>query len=244
MVIEFLDAVKKWTHEIYERFRDKKPLALTSEEEYLYQEATKCWICGKSFQYEKEAWKEWKVRDHDHFTGEFRGAAHNKCNLRIQDRLVIPVIAHNLSKYDLKLFIRDLMKYTDGKPNAIAKSSEEFIAVSIKIEVNSKVKKDGKIRYYYNTLRFIDSLKFLSAPLDKLVESSKSGCTDPSENFPILKNYFPERYELLLRKGIYPYEYFTDCSKMLEKKLPSKEAFYSKLKSSVITDEEYNYVKI
>ena len=85
------------------------------------------------------------------------------------------------------------MKYTDGKPDVIAKSSEEFIAVSIKVKVNSKVKKDGNIKNYYYTLRFIDSLKFLSAPLDKLVESSKSGCIDPSENFPILKNYFPER---------------------------------------------------
>ena len=90
MVIKFLDAVKKWTHEIYERFREKKPLALTSDEEYLYQEATECWIGGKSFQYERKAWKEWKVRDHDHFTGEFRGAAHNECNLRIQNRMIIP----------------------------------------------------------------------------------------------------------------------------------------------------------
>ena len=172
-------AVKKWTHEIYERFRDKKPLALTRDEEYLYQEATECWICGK----------------------------------------------------------------TDGKPDVIAKSSEEFIAVSIKVEVNSKLKKDGNMRYYYYTLRFIDSLKFLSAPLDKLVESSKSGCTDPSENFPILNNYFLKRYELLLRKGIYPYDYFTDCSKMLEEKLPSKEVFYSKLKFSGITDEEYQHAQ-
>ena len=190
LVIKFLDALKKWTYEIYERFKDKKPLALTSEEEYLYQKLEKCWKCGKPFYYEKD-WKEWKVRDHNHFTGEFRGAAHNKCNLRIQNRIVIPVIAHNLSKYDLKLFIRDPMKYIDGKPDVIAKSSEEFIAVSIKVEVNSKAKKDGNMKHYYHTLRFIDSLKFLSAPLDKLVESRKSGCTDLSENFPILKNYFP-----------------------------------------------------
>ena len=199
-----MDAVKKWTHKIYERFRNKEPLILTDEEEYLYQEAMECWIYKKPFQY--DSWKDRKVRDHDHFTGEFRGAAHSKCNCRIQDRMIIPVIAHNLSKYDLKLFIRDLMEYTDGKPNVIAKSSEEFIAVSIKIEVDRKERKDGKIRYSYYTLRFIDSLKFLSASLDRLVESSKSGCADKSENFPILKNYFPKRYSLLLRKGVYTYE--------------------------------------
>ena len=127
------------------------------------------------------------------------------------------------------------MKY-DGKPDVIAKSSEEFIAVSIKVKVNSEIKKNGKVKNYYYTLIYtlIDSLKFLSAPLDKLVESSKSGCIDPSDNFPILKNHFPENYELLLRKGVYPYAYFTDHTKMLEKELPPKEAFYSKLKFSGI----------
>ena len=47
-----------------------------------------------------------KVRDHDHFMEEFRGAAHNTCNLRIHNRKIIPVIVNNLSKYNLKLFIR------------------------------------------------------------------------------------------------------------------------------------------
>ena len=243
MVIEFLDEIKRRTQEIYERFKDKKPLTLSIKEEYLYQEAERCWICEKPFHYGGQNWKKIKVRDHDHFTGEFRGAAHNGCNLMVQYRMIIPVIAHNLSKYDLKLFIRDLMKYTDGNPNVIAKSSEEFITVSIKVKVNSKIKKDGKVKNYYYPLKFIDSLKFLSALLDKLMESSKSGCDDPSENFPILKKYFPNNYELLLRKGVYPYEYFTDYTKMLEKELPSKEAFYSKLRFSGIKDEEYQHAQ-
>ena len=139
--------------------------------------------------------------------GKFREAAHI-CNLRIQNRKVIPVIAHNLSEYDLKLFIQDLMKYTNGDPNVIAKSSEEFITVLIRIEVDVKCNKNGDCRSIYYTLRFIDSLKFLSAPLDKLVENSKLGCNDPSENFTILKKYCPKKYPLLLGKGIYPYEYF------------------------------------
>ena len=67
------------------------------------------------------------------------------------------------------------MKYTDGDLNVIAKSSEEFITVLIRIEVDAKRKKDGTWRNIYYTLRFIDSLKFLSAPLDKLVENSKLG---------------------------------------------------------------------
>ena len=134
-------------------------------------------------------WKEWKVSDHDHFTGKFRGAYHNVFNLKLQSKKFILVIAHNLSKYDLKLFIRGLTSYTNSDPNVIAKSSEEFITASIKIEVDVKCK-DGRSIY---TLRFIDSLKFLSAPLDKLVENSKLGCNDPSENFPVLTKCYPKK---------------------------------------------------
>ena len=127
--------------------------------------------------------------------------------------------------------------YADDDPNVIAKSSEEFITVSIRIEVGLGYK--GRSIYY--TLWFIDSLKFFSAPLDKLVENSKLGCNDPSENFPILKKCYSKKYLLLLRKGVYPNEYFTDFSRMLETKLPAKEAFYSQLKFSRITDEEYKH---
>ena len=81
----------------------------------------------------------------------------------------------------------------------------------LQFQLALRLKKKGRKIYY--TLQFIDSLKFLSAPLDKFVENSKLGCDDTSENFPILKIYCPKRYSLLLRKGVYPYEYFTDYKK-------------------------------
>ena len=86
MVTEFLDKLKEWVHEIYRRFKEKKLLSLTAKEGYSFQEQRECWICGKPFQY-NGLWKEWKVSGHDHCTGQFRGAAHNKCNLRIQQNL-------------------------------------------------------------------------------------------------------------------------------------------------------------
>ena len=127
--------------------------------------------------------------------------------------------------------------------NVIAKSSEEFITVSIKVKVGNKIGKGGTFMDLYYTIKFIDSFKFLSGSLDKLVESGKEGCEDPSENFPTIKKYFPENCGLLLRKGVYPYEYFTDPSKMLEEELPLKEEFYSKLRLEGIKDEEYEHTQ-
>ena len=114
---------------------------------------------------------------------------------------------------------------------------------TLRIKVGTKIGKGGKPTNGYYTIKFIDSFKFLSGSLDRLVESGKEGCEDSSENFPTLRKYFPENYELLLRKGIYPYEYFTDSSKMLDKELPSKEEFYSKLTLTNIKDEEYEHAK-
>ena len=47
-----------------------------------------------------------KVRDHCHYTGKFRGAAHNICNLRYRMQREIPVVLHNVSNYDYHLIIK------------------------------------------------------------------------------------------------------------------------------------------
>jgi hypothetical protein len=41
--------------------------------------------------------KGWKVKDHDHWTGQYRGAAHSGCNLALRKTRKIPVIFHNLA---------------------------------------------------------------------------------------------------------------------------------------------------
>ena len=46
---------------------------------------------------------------------------------------------------------------------------------------------------------------------------------------------------LLLRKGVYPYEYMDICENFNETSLPDKEAFYSKLYKDGITDEDYTF---
>ena len=48
--------------------------------------------------------------DHFHFTGKYRGAAHNECSLAFKIPKFIPIIFHNLSGYDAHLFIKNLGK--------------------------------------------------------------------------------------------------------------------------------------
>ena len=50
-------------------------------------------------------------------------------------------------------------------------------------------------------------------------------------------------FYLLLRKGIYPYEYIDSWERFDENTIPPKEAFYSKLNLENITDKDYEHVK-
>ena len=47
------------------------------------------------------------------------------------------------------------------------------------------------------------------------------------------------KFSLLLRKGVYPYEYMDSWDKFNEESLSDKESFYSNLHLENITDEDY-----
>lgn len=73
-----------------------------------------------------------KLRDHYHFSGMYRGAAHNSSNLRCRKPLVLPVIFHNLQGYDSHLFIKQLAKLT-GELTCMPSTEEKYISFSKKI---------------------------------------------------------------------------------------------------------------
>ena len=56
-------------------------------------------------------------------------------------------------------------------------------------------------------------------------------------------NHDNNKYILLLRKGVYPYEYMDDLEKFNETSLPEKEDFYSHLNMKDITDADYAHTK-
>ena len=94
------------------------------EEAARLNEETKCWIC-------KGELNDDKVKDHCHFTGRYRGAAHNSCNLKYKRPNFTPVMLHNLSGYDSHLFIKNL-GFTAGNIDCIP-NNEENILVLLKI---------------------------------------------------------------------------------------------------------------
>ena len=107
----FVEKLEKITNKIYnDYYKKSKPLKLTSQEEEEFNKAELCHICAKEFYEDDSTAKMLKVRDHCHFTGKYRDAAHNSCNLQCRKPLILPVIFQNLQGYDSHLFIKQLAK--------------------------------------------------------------------------------------------------------------------------------------
>ena len=77
-----------------------------------------------------------RVRDHCHYTGRYRGAAHNNCNLKYLIPNHIPIVFHNLSGYDAHLFIKELgRRFNKNDIGVIAENKEKYISFNVKINV-------------------------------------------------------------------------------------------------------------
>ena len=79
-------------------YEKKKMIPLIIKEKIHYNEQEICYICKNEF--DKSDKKNYEVRDHCHYTGKYRGAAHNICNLRYKIPKQIPVVFHNGSTYN------------------------------------------------------------------------------------------------------------------------------------------------
>ena len=101
-------------------FKKKTMIPLTKEEKYNYNKENTCYICKNDFNNDK-------VRDHCHFTGKYRGAAHNTCNLRYKIPKNIPVIFHNGSTYDYHFIIKELANEFEGNFECSGENTEKYI---------------------------------------------------------------------------------------------------------------------
>ena len=268
------DLITHATKVIY--YEKKKMIPLTIKEKIHYNEQEICYICKKEIDNNDK--KRYKVRDHCHYTGKYRGAAHNICNLRYKVPREIPVVFHNGSIYDYHFIIKELVKEFDGNFECLGENTEKYIifSTSIKKKIENK---DIEITY---KIKFIDSYRFMSSSLSKLIDNLSEGlhkikCLDCESCLDYMKtkneklilkcfnckqNYekdfnkelikrFASTYEscngnlnkfiLLLRKGVYPYEYVDNWEIFDETSLPNKESFYSNLNMENIDDIDYRH---
>ena len=257
-------------------YEKKKVIPLTTKEEIYHNRQKACYICKKEFDNND---KKNKVRDQCHYTGKYRGAAHNICNLRYKVPKEIPVVFHNGSTYDYHFIINELVKEFKGNFECLGENTEKYITFSVPIKKKIE-NKDLEITY---KIKFIDSYRFMSSLLSKLVDNLFEGihnnkCLDCNscldyvwitKNEKLLlkcfncNNYYKKKFNkdlikkfkntysfcnndlnkfiLLLRKGVYPYEYMDNWERFNETSLPSKKDFYSNLNIEDIDDIDYRH---
>ena len=209
-----------------------KPLVMTDDDDMRFKLMDKCHICG-----EKYTDKDVRVRDHCHITRQFRGSAHQECNLKLRikpDDIKIPVIFHNLRGYDSHFIMQRIGEiakkhaYTHKKGekqdlniNAIPNNMEKYMAFMLG-----------------NHLTFIDSFQFMSSSLDKLVNNP------PKDDLKSTSQVFKgKKLSLMLQKGVYPYDFMDSFEKFDQTELPAKEHFYNVLNDQDITNDEYDHAK-
>ena len=250
---EFCRQLEMETRDIYKKyFKNEVPLKMTRTNLDEFCRASVCHICEENI-----CDSTVKVKDHCHLTGEYRGAAHQECNLKYKEPSFIPVIFHNLSGYDAHLFIKQL-GVSSGDINCIANTEEKYISFTKKILVDTVLKERDSVvsgktvkeekkgeeqeREVYLNNRFINSFKFMLCGLDSLVKNLTGDGKDDSR-IVHTKNRFQEKTSLCLRKGVYPYDYMDNPERLQETQLPPKSAFYSKLNNKDISDEDYTHAQ-
>ena len=127
-----------------------KDIIMTEEDKQDFENDNNCRYCEKYIETNK-------VRDHCHLTSNYRGPAHNECNLQVKqkDGNFITIGLHNFSNYDCHMFFKTLVDRKKGnvKFEIIPKTDEKYISVR------------------FGCIKFIDTYRFLSSSLDKLVQT-------------------------------------------------------------------------
>ena len=144
---------------------------------------------------------------------------------------MIPVVLHNLSRYDSHLIIKDIATAPnfEGRVQLISENKEKYMSF-VKFIKGSDV-----------NIRFIDSFRFLLSSLDKLASYLTK--------HPIVEKEFEtdgyslKQIQLLKRKGVYPYKFTSSFDSLNTYHLPTKEEFYSRLNDKYISDEEYEHAQ-
>ena len=214
----FLNKINNIEFHMCEFFKQNQKPKITIKSENSFLKVKFCWLCDINFVNINE-----KVRHYCKMTGRYLGAAHQSCIdyvIKTNQHKFVPVLYHNFSKYDCHMFFNELITAKAHKNNlsTIARTSEEYMAVN------------------YSCIKFLDSMRFLTASLEKLTESLKD------DDYIHLKKFFPNHWMLLKNKLAYPYEFYKtleDYEKPIDELLKAgSEAYYSKTANKIPDQKE------
>lgn len=219
-VQKFFENVQRFSDRVKDIYADFTPMCdLTQEQLDLHNSSTECYLCDGPFTYKNP-----KIFEHDHTTGEYRGPCCRTCNLEYTlKRRRVPCFFHNFRKYDLHLILGGF-KYYKGAIKVIPTNFENYMSIMC------------------DNFVLLDSMMFLNASLDNLVSRLKNSDGEWSQKFKLMQQFFgDEDGQLLSQKGTYCYDYVTSFKQFNEKQLPTKDKFFNVLTEKNITDEEYEY---
>ncbi len=243
VVVQFIKNVLKCEDVLVNTTKFNKYMIFTEEDKQCYENAKVCHICNNKRRSKDTSENPFtavdpKVRDHDHLTGKFLGAAHNTCNLnKRREKPFLSIFMHNFSGYDSHLILPYLTKKLLPQVESVSvipKSGEKFMAIKINQQIT-----------------FLDSMNFLSGSLDslnecikqsckyKIVEQSFLMCEKRNDSKNELRYDAPKRLRYLLTKGSFPYEWAKTVDDYSLPYLVPKSEFYNSISRSNISDEKY-----
>ena len=196
------------------------PCQMSVGEKEKFHQAHKCEMCYRSFD---EAPSLIKVRDHCHLSGRYRYALCSECNLTHAKRpFEVYVFFHGLTNYDSHFLIQKMSSYPTYPLNVIPRNSEKYLCFSL------------------GRMKFKDSYGFLQSSLAELVSNLSS---EGEDRFKYLKTFVQDgdMREMLLRKGVFPYSYFSSFSILDHKELPPMASFKNDLDGKEISQVDYDH---
>ena len=218
-------------HEIHEELKpliysNEKRKKITPQKRRELNTQKDCYLCNKPLPKNRKE----RHLDHCHYTGDVIAYTHPVCNMKRETPKKIPVIIHNFKSYDSHLIIRDLCAAEDdlNKVSLIPKNMEQYTSIRT------------------DKFVFLDSCQHLSASLDTLTENLKMEGEDKFQSvkqFVNQKHYgSSEKFNLLIRKGVFPYVYI-DSHEKFEEGLPPIDCFFNDLKNQPCSPEDYQHVQ-
>jgi hypothetical protein len=157
-------------------------MSRNNENDFRYSE--KCYICNGEFTNSN-----YKVRDHCHRTGKYRGAAHTRCNIKYFNNRYLPVVFHNLRGYDSHIILKEAFEIcgADKNINALPNSMQKFMTFNV------------------GDVKFIDAFQFMASSLETLTKNLITKSTDKCDKFENMKLQFnADELELVCQKRFLP----------------------------------------